>query len=153
MDKRRQNNPPAIKPNGPRGAGKSDAQVIADREAFVATLIDTGTVKAAAERLGWTPDKAYTLSRDPIVRAMFIEARREVFRGSMGKVLSLIDKALDTLKAIMENPDAPPGSRVQASSIILAHARDAIEIDDLTERVARLEAAVGKTPQPPPATE
>lgn len=116
-------------------------------------MLDTGSVKVCAEKLGWTAAKAYSFSRDPTVKAMFIEARREVFRGSMGKVLALVDTALETLKAIMNDPDAPTGSRVQASSVILAHARDAIEIDDLTERVARIEEAIGKTPQAPPATE
>ena len=153
MAKRHQKTPPTGNLGDARGTGKPEAQSQADRESFVATLLDTGSVKDTAAKLGWTPAKAYSFSRDPNVRAMFIEARREVFRGSMGKVLTLVDKALETLKSIMDDAKAPNGSRVQAASVILAHARDAIEIDDLTERVSRIEATMGTTPQPPPATE
>jgi hypothetical protein len=48
--------------------------------------------------------------------------------------------AVSVLVKIMVDPDAPTSSRVRAADVVLERASKAIELEDLDQRIAELEA-------------
>ncbi|MBS0187933.1 MAG: hypothetical protein JSS51_07680 [Planctomycetes bacterium] len=124
------------------------------RVQFVRHLIATGSIASASKKMGFSLTTGYRMARNPLVRELFQEARRELFRIGMSRALGLLETAWDTLEQVARDTEASPGARVQASSEIIRFCRDAIEIDDLATRVRALEeAAGGRAPEASPGVE
>ncbi|MBX3380912.1 MAG: hypothetical protein KF805_12540 [Phycisphaeraceae bacterium] len=103
-----------------------------------------GSVRSASKAIGIETGAGYRLSRNPIVREMFIEARREMFRIGVAQAMGLISKAWRTLEAVMDNEDASPGARTQAAAEVIRLSRDHLQTDDLELRIRAIEEAEGR---------
>jgi hypothetical protein len=85
------------------------------------------------------------LSHDQAFKSAYLEARREVMGVTIAKVQQSTGAAIETLKAVMADPDLPPNSRVAASKIILELAMKGLELEDLERRISALEAGRSHT--------
>ena len=79
----------------------------------------------------------------PEFQAAYREARRAAFSQSIARLQQASSAAVSVLVKIMVDPDAPTSSRVRAADVVLDRASKAIELEDLDQRIAELEA-VGK---------
>ncbi len=111
---------------------------------FVRALIKTGSVVAASKELGIGHDAGYRLSRNALVRDLFQEARREMFRIGVARAMSLLEKAWKTLEDVMDDKDAAAGTRAQAASEVIRLGRDHLHSDDLELRMRAIEEAEGR---------
>jgi len=111
---------------------------------FVRALVKEGSVLAASKALGIEQGAGYRLARNPIVREMFIEARREMFRMGVAQAMGLISKAWRTLESVMDNEEASPGARTQAAAEVIRLSRDHLHSDDLELRMRAIEEAEGR---------
>ncbi len=55
-------------------------------------------------------------------------------------------EAVETLRQVMQDPEAPARAKVSAARTILETAVKAVELEDLEERIAYLEAQIMKAP-------
>ena len=83
--------------------------------------------------------------REPVFRAAYQEARREAFRQALGLVHTYAPAAVATLVRAMHDHDAPWSSKVSAATAMLKFSREALELDDLAERVKALERSSQET--------
>jgi uncharacterized protein (UPF0147 family) len=122
-------------------AGTSGNILSAKQEKAIVALLTEPAILKAAEVSG-IPHR--TLTRwltEPAFLAAFRSARRESFKHAVGLTQKYLPHAIQTLVQIMADKAAPQSSRVSASTALMKFSRESIELDDVVERVARLEQA------------
>jgi hypothetical protein len=111
------------------------------QEEAIIALLNCPSVTKAAERIGIHEKTIYRwLDHEPFMRA-YRRARRKAFSQAISLTQQYAPLAVATLTRISNDPSAPHAARVSACTALLKFSREAIEIDDLAERVDALEAA------------
>jgi transposase-like protein len=109
-------------------------------EALIAALLSGETIDDAARQVGIHSATAYRWLHVPSVQQAYLAARRELVKHAVVQLQSACGEAVQTLREIMTDTSAPSSSRVRAAVSVLELSLRAVEIEDLAERVARLEA-------------
>jgi hypothetical protein len=77
--------------------------------------------------------------KDPEFQKALLEARREAYAQSVGRLQQGSAAAAATLLRVMTDPAAPASSRVRAAQCVLDKAARGIELQDLDVRVRAIE--------------
>ena len=80
------------------------------------------------------------LREDTAFQAAYREARRAVVQHAITQVQRATGEVVETLRNVMQDAEAPASSRVAAARVVLDMSLRAIEIEDVEQRVAALEA-------------
>ena len=99
------------------------------------TLVDAATTIGVDERTlrRWLREHGQ-------FQTAYRDARRAVVQHAIAQMQRATGEAVETLRNIMQDPEAPASARVSAAKAILDTAIKGIEIDDLEARIATLEA-------------
>jgi hypothetical protein len=100
------------------------------------TLLDAATAIGVDERTlrRW-------LREDTTFQAGYREARRAVVQQAIVQVQRATGEAVETLRAVMQDSEAPASAKVSAAKTILETAVKAVELEDLEARIVALETA------------
>jgi len=109
------------------------------RDAAVAALIAQPTIKGAAAACGIAEKTLHTWLNEPDFAKQVREAQQGVSRATMGRLLSSIGLAIDTLAEIAGNAEQSPGPRVTAARAILDHSLKIYELEAVQKRIEALE--------------
>jgi phage terminase small subunit len=111
----------------------------ANQQRLLTALVTNRTVEAAATVAGVSKSSAYRWLKEP----QFADALRRVELAALSEatraLISLHHKAVETLENVMDDPDAPAGTRVRAASEVVSSTLKLREIVDHEERIAALE--------------
>ena len=80
------------------------------------------------------------LREDTAFQTAYREARRAVVQHAITQVQRATGEAVETLRSVMQDAEAPASAKVSAAKAILETAVKGIEIEDLAARIAALEA-------------
>jgi hypothetical protein len=105
----------------------------------VLALINQPSVPKAAESCGVPERTLYRWLEEPVFREAFRSVRRKAFDQAASLNLRFMAMAVNTLAKVAADAHASDNARVAASSAILKFGRESIELDELLERVERLE--------------
>jgi hypothetical protein len=138
--KRRRNRDPAL-------AGEAEAMAVKGhgakfgrkQEDAVAGLLSQRSIDEAARVAGISSRTLLRWLQMPEFQAAYRQACRAAYSQSAARSQQASGPAVATLLKIMVDPNAPASSRVRAAHYVLNHATKAIEIEDLEERIQRLE--------------
>ena len=111
-------------------------------EEGVAALLETGSSKAAAKILGVTPGAVRKRKQNPEFARKLQAAKDELLGETVAKLRNASKFAVDALEEIARDREANAQSRTSAANSILSHNSKYLEINDLTERLSRLEEQV-----------
>ena len=111
------------------------------QEALISALLLEPTLAEAAQAAGIGEVTAWRWLQDAAFQAAYREARREVVRHAITQVQRATGEAVETLRNVMQDADAPASARVSAAKAVLETAVKAVELEDLEARIAALEAA------------
>ena len=111
------------------------------KEDAIAALLTQPTIEGAAKSIGIGTQTLFRWLRMPEFQQSYRDARREVFLQSVASLQKASTSAVATLLESMMDTKSPSSTRVRAADIVLNHARQGMEIDDLDARVGRLEQA------------
>ena len=78
-------------------------------------------------------------------QAAYREARRAVVQHAIVQVQQATGDAVETLRNVMQAPEAPASARVSAARVVLETAVKAVELEDLEQRIVALEMQQGIT--------
>ena len=81
--------------------------------------------------------------KKPEFKAACREARRMVLSHTIGRLQDAAGAAGTTVLKIMVDPNAPAATRLRAAEIVLDQAAKAGEMEDIEDRVAKLERMTG----------
>ena len=108
-------------------------------DAALAALLSEATIEAAAKKAGIGESTLLRWLAEPIFKARYREARRQVVEHAVSGLQQAAGKAVAVLVAIAEDGAAPPAARVSAAKIILDQSFRGMEVLDLAERIEQLE--------------
>lgn len=111
-----------------------------EQEGAIAGLIAQPTIAKAAEAAGVGERTVYRWLRDDKFRAAYRNARRQVFSQAIALCQRYTPVAVQVLAKVMTDPAANNAAKVAAASAVLKFGRESIELDDLVERIERLES-------------
>lgn len=108
------------------------------QQAIIA-LLTQPTITGAAESIGINPKTLHEWLKQPDFREAYAEARDQTMDQAITRLQQAISKAIDTLIAIMGSDLAKDAARVTAARTILDMAFKAYELEQIAERLTKLE--------------
>jgi len=105
----------------------------------VAALLTGARQEDAAKAAGVSARQLRRWQEQEGFCAMLREGMSELLTAAGRKLLSEAGKSITTLATIRDDAEAGPGPRVRAADLILSHAFDAYERNELEQRVSELE--------------
>ncbi len=105
----------------------------------IAALLSERTHAAAAESAGISERTLYSWLADATFQQHYQQARREAVLHATAQVQALCGDAIDTLQRLLMS--SSPSVALGAAKTVLDLSVKAIELDDLAQRIERLEQA------------
>lgn len=106
----------------------------------IAALLSAPSVKKAAEEIGVTERTIFSWLKIPAFKAAYRETQRETFKHSIAITQKYLPHAVQTLVQVMVDKNAKESARVSAATALMKYGRESIELDEVVERVEKLEA-------------
>ena len=110
-------------------------------EAALVALLSEPTMEAAANKAGVSISTLSRWMEIPEFQEKYRQARRDSVSTATCALQRHAAGAVATLAAVMGDIEAPPAVRVSAARAVLELAYRAVEVEDIMERLARLEQA------------
>lgn len=112
----------------------------------VEAMLQEPTVARAAAAAGVNERTLRRWLKETPFRSALLAARREGFSQAIGLTQKYAPVAVAALVKILNDSNSPHSSRVSAAGMLLKFGREGIELDDLAERLERLEQAAPPRP-------
>ena len=109
------------------------------QEAFISALLTAPTLTDAAQTAGIGEVTAWRWLKEPTFQTAYRDARRAVVQQAITQVQQATGEAVETLRSVMQDPEAPASAKVSAAKNILDTAVKAVELEDLEARITALE--------------
>jgi hypothetical protein len=106
----------------------------------IAALLSAPTIRKAAEEAGVPERTLHEWLKAPPFKTAYRGAQRESFKHAIALCQKYLPHAVQTLVKVMASDDAPESAKVSAASTLMKFGRESIELDDVVERVEKLEA-------------
>ena len=108
----------------------------------IETLLTSGDVTQAARAAGVSRETLYRWLKAPDFQAALNDSTRQALESLSRTLVTLGEKAADTLRQALEDSTLAPGARVRAADIVLARILQLRELVDIETRLAKLEREV-----------
>lgn len=105
----------------------------------IAALLLCETMEKAAQHIQVAPSTIYRWMQGDEFRAAYREAKGACVSQAIGRLQQASSEAVETLRTIMLDQNKPTSTRVQAAKIILETSIRGVELEDVDERIERLE--------------
>jgi len=113
------------------------------QERAIAALLAHPTIEGAAEVLGVNAATVHRWLGEPAFEAAYRSARRDAVQQAVTRLQQVSGAAVGVLVQVMADKTNPAGTRVNAAKTVLEFSFRAVELEDLAERIAVLEAQTG----------
>lgn len=111
-------------------------------ERIISALLCTSTVRAASSVCGISESQIYARLRDPVFKAKYDDARRQLLERAVGGLQGHLSAAVDKLREVMDSVEASPQTQLNAAESILRSSLKMSERIDILERVDAVEKAL-----------
>jgi hypothetical protein len=128
-------------PMGKSGHGAKTSRKV---ERAIAALLSHGTLGQAAVASDISESTLRRWLKEPHFQAAYGQAKRQLLEGTINRLRSIGDDAVDGLSEVVKDKNSPAGARVSAGRAILEIMLKAVEAQDLADRLDKLEEAMGK---------
>jgi hypothetical protein len=109
------------------------------KEEAIAALLTHSTFQAAADSVGIGVATLWRWSRDQCFQESYREARRKIVEQAVAQIQNAMTEAVRTLRDVMAESGATASARVSAAKAVLDLGLRGVELEDLMERVEKLE--------------
>ena len=124
---------------------QSAGKLTRKQEALISALLTAPSLAAVAQQAGLSEVTAWRWLKDATFQAAYREARRAVVQHAITQVQQATGEAVETLRGVMQDAEAPASARVSAAKAVLETAIKAVELEDLEARIVALEMQQGIT--------
>ncbi len=116
-----------------------EKQITPKQEQAILALLAEPTIHAAGVACGVSDTTLWRWLQLSEFQRRYRAARRQIVESSIGRLQKSCDEAVHALRMIIRDQRAPASARVAASRVVLEQSLRALELEDLTERIERLE--------------
>jgi Homeodomain-like domain len=109
------------------------------KDRAILALLEHGSTEKAAAAVGIHPATLWRWLKEPKFQQALREARREAFSRAIARLQQVASTAVATLESILNDRDAPAGSRVRAAQCVIELGQKGFATEDIEMRVAQLE--------------
>ena len=109
------------------------------QERAIVALLSHANTRTAAKAVGIDEATLWRWLQDEDFHAAYMTIRRESVSLSIARLQQSTMEAVNTLKAIAKDKQAPASARVMAARSIIEYSFKAVQIEDLAARVAEIE--------------
>jgi hypothetical protein len=129
-----------------RESGKNRKIPEMDRtEQAVVALLTSPTLEEASTQLGVTSRTLRTwLHEDEALRLAYQDAKRQLMGHTLSRMQKITAAAVTRLETILENPEVKDAVAVGAARVVLDLALRAVVLEDLDQRITRVETELRK---------
>lgn len=110
-----------------------------NQQRFIAAMLSTRTVADAARQIGISERTAYRYLDEPQVRAALNSALDQALSATAQRAAAGMDRALDTLYAILDDPNTPLTARIAVARLLLETGPRLHETITLVQRMESVE--------------
>src|SRR6516162_878786 len=108
------------------------------QDQVITALVTCPSITAAAQQCDVAEGTLRRWLKQDGFQAAYRNARRALVQHAIACVQRATGEAVETLRTVMQDPEASASARVSAAKVILETALKGIEIDDLEVRIATL---------------
>ena len=126
--------------------GDADDNLTPIQERAIVALLANSTIKRAAKSVGIDDATLWRWLQDKHFHAAYRAARRESVSQAIARLQQASTEAVNTLREIVKDKQQPAPARVSAAKAILEFSIKAVEIEDMAERLAEVEAILAQQP-------
>jgi hypothetical protein len=112
------------------------------QDQVITALVTCASIPEAAAQCGLADVTLRRWLKQEPFQAAYREARRAVVQHAITQVQRATGEAVETLRSVMQDTEAPASARVSAAKTILDTAVKAVELEDLEARITALEEQV-----------
>jgi hypothetical protein len=109
------------------------------QEQAIIALLQANTITSAAKQAGIGDATLLRWLQMPEFKEKYREAKQQAISQAVTRLQQAAGRAVDALEEIMADPEAREAARVSAARAVLELAFKAVETDDLTARIEKLE--------------
>lgn len=109
------------------------------QERLLVALFTENTNEAAYKKAGITHNTGYKYLNDPTFQKRYNEMKRLIMQETTQAIQQASTSAVKVLVGILNDTEANNSDKIRVASIILDNAYKALELDDITERIDKLE--------------
>ncbi|MGF1917225.1 phage replication protein [Enterococcus faecalis] len=109
------------------------------QEKFLKALLEAGSIDEACKKANINRTTGYKYLKDNLFMQEYRKIRREAMQQVTARLQKVSEEAVTVLKEIMLDEANSPNARVQAAKNILEMSYRSIELDDLGERLEKVE--------------
>ena len=115
------------------------------QEKFLRALFETDTIEKACDVARINKNTGFKYLKDETFINEYRAIRRELMQQVTGRLQKASDEAVQVLEEVMKDKqNSTPSVRVQSAKTILDVAYRSLEIDDMQERIEKLESVTIK---------
>jgi len=114
------------------------------QEDAIIALLTKPTIPEAAVAVGIGESTLWRWMKDPDFNERYREARCKAFQQAINQLQQASGEAVQTLREVAADSQAPASSRVSAAKSILELAIKSVEMEEIVERVKKIEEAINK---------
>ena len=113
----------------------------------IVSLLNCRTIQEAATQTGVDQSTIWRWMKDQAFQEALQEAKHRMVTHAIIQLQQVTGAAVDTLRDIIADNDAPPNSRVSASKTVLDFAVKALKMEDIEARIKMLEDRAKEKPR------
>jgi transposase-like protein len=123
-----------------------DGKLTPVQERAIVALLSNSTMKRAAKSVGVDDRTLFRWLQDKDFHAAYRAARRETVTQAIARLQQASSEAVNTLREIVKDKGQPAPARVSAAKAILEFSIKSVELEDMADRVAEIEALLAAQP-------
>ena len=109
------------------------------QDKFLKALLEAGSIDEACKKANINRTTGYKYLKDQLFMDEYRKIRRDAMQQVTARLQKKSEEAVEVLAEIMNNKEAPTSSRVQSAKNILDVAYRSLELDDVQERIEKVE--------------
>src|SRR5215203_1134602 len=119
---------------------RNSEELSPQQEGAITALLSDPGLTGAAKAAGVGKATLWRWMQQPAFRDAYRRARREAVEHARARLQQASGEAVEALRDVMNDEDAPPASRVSAARTVLDMAMQATSEEEILRRLADLEA-------------
>ena len=123
-----------------------DSKLTPTQERAIIALLSHSTTRTAAKSVGVDEATLWRWLQDKDFHAAYMTARRETVKHAIARLQQISSEAVNTLREIVKDKKQPAPARVSAAKAILEFSIKSVELEDMADRVAEIEAVLAAQP-------